>query len=706
MSGDRMDLTELKRLHDKAYTYSQVTRERAADDLVFYWVTQWDDNILAESQLAYRGEFNILRKAGRAIIADLEANQVQVDFEPVEDSDFDSGDFMDQLYRTDDNNNRSENSYNTAKTEAVVCGVGAWVLHTEYETIREDNNNQVIRRRPVWEANNTLFWDPNSKLIDRSDADYCSILTSYSYDAYIDLVKELTGDEDAKPSMGSFKHPEQSYVFPWLGGEMEKIYVAEFYHRKKVKVKALTLQDPVGSEVTMYESDLINVLDDFIDTGYQILSEREVTRYEVTRYVASGERILDKRIIAGENIPVVPVFGEYAMVEGEVHYEGVTRLAKDPQRLRNFQMSYLADIVSRSPRQKPIFFQEQVAGFEDMYSISGIENNYPYLLQNRLAGDGSPLPVGPPGLMPEQKIPDALIASMAMSREGVEDVANPGTPQNVADTDISGKAVLALQSRIDLQSVVYQSNFKHAKKRDGEVYASMAAEVYDVPRPVILTSPDGTRKKISTMDTVIDQETGDIVTINDIYNQEFNVYADMGPSYASKREQTIERLAEQVGVLPPGDPLRQILLMKLLKLMDGVDFADIRDYANMQLVLLGIKQPETPEEQEALVQAQQQGQEPSPEMLLAMGENKKGEAALMKEQINALKLQIDALNKKSDLNIDAFKAQTDRMDTQIDAQKASADIDYTRVDTLSKQIDNSIKVVEQMTDQELLGVLT
>ena len=76
-----MDLTELKRLHDKAYTAGQVTRERAADDLVFYWVTQWDDNILADSQLAYRGEFNILRKAGRQILSDLAMNQVQVDFE-------------------------------------------------------------------------------------------------------------------------------------------------------------------------------------------------------------------------------------------------------------------------------------------------------------------------------------------------------------------------------------------------------------------------------------------------------------------------------------------------------------------------------------------------------------------------------------------------------------------------------------------------
>jgi hypothetical protein len=41
-----MDLTELKRLHGKAYLSNQTSRERAANDMVFYWITQWDDSML------------------------------------------------------------------------------------------------------------------------------------------------------------------------------------------------------------------------------------------------------------------------------------------------------------------------------------------------------------------------------------------------------------------------------------------------------------------------------------------------------------------------------------------------------------------------------------------------------------------------------------------------------------------------------------
>lgn len=713
-----LTLKELKEKHDKAYTSSQVTRERAADDLVFFWITQWDDNILAESQLAYRGEFNILRKAGRGILSDLAANPVQVDFEPKDESREDGAELLDGLYRSDDNSNTSINAYENARTESVVCGVGAWLLYTDYASIKsEDDNNQVIKRKPIYEANNTCFFDPNAKLLDKSEANYVSVLSAYSADGYKQLVKDLTGEELDDIIYDSFKSPEQSYVFPWLGGEMAKIYVTEFYHREKVKVKVLTMLNPVGQEITLKESDLFDVMDDMINTGFSIVSEKTITMWQITKYIASGAEILNGKMgsdgermgepIAGENIPVVPVYGEYAIVEGEIHHEGVTRLAKDPSRLRNFQGSYLADIVSQSPRQKPIFYKEQIAGFEPMYELNGVDNNYPYLLQNRIAGDGSTLPIGPVGLMPEQKIPDALIASLLFSREAVEDVANPGIPQDVADPNISGKAVHALQNRVDMQSMVYQEHMKHAKRRDGEIYASMAAEIYDVPRRVTITLPDGTRKKTQVMDTVIDQESGEIVTLNDIYNQEFDVYSDISPTYSSRKEQTVDRLAQQVSLLPPGDPLRNILLLKLLKLMDGVDFDDVRDYANKQLVVLGIKEPETPEEEQALAEAQQGSDEPSPEMLLAMGENKKGDAAIMAQKISAIKMQAEGSKNKAALNIDAFEAQTDRMKAQIEAQKAEAEIQYKRIDALGKQIENAGKIVElrqpkDMNDNDLL----
>jgi len=702
-----LDLQELKKMHEKAYLAGQVTRERAADDMCFYFITQWNEQLLSDSQLAYRGEFNILKKAGRQILADLSENEVTVDFEPVDETRDDAADLIDGLYRTDDNANTSINSYEVAKQETVVCGVGAWLLYTRYESNRSGNKKQVIDRMPLHEANNCVYWDPGAKLLDKSDADYVSVLVPYSEDGYKKLVKELTG-EDVDNVAESFKQPEHSYSFPWYATG-KTVYVVKFFHRERVTVKILTMMDPFGQTMELAESELAEVMDDLLDEGYTIEGDREVERWQVTEYIASGAEILDTRVIAGEHLPVVPCYGEHAYVEGEEHYEGVTRLAKDPQMLRNFQMSFLADIVSQSPREKPIFLPEMIAGFEDYYSMSGAENNFAYVLQNRKALDGSDLPLGPVGTLPAPQVPPALAVSIDLSRQAVEDVANPGIPQDIADPDLSGKAVLALQRRLDMQSVVYQEHFKHAKRRDGQIYASMATEVYDVPRKVKMTMPDGTTKTSEIMQTVIDKETGDLVTLNDLSNVEFDVYSKIGQSYSSKKEQTIDRLENMIPMVPETSPIREALYLKLLTLMDGVNFDDVRDYANKQMVLKGFKPPETDEEKK-LLEESKQSQQPDAAMVLALAEDKKGQAQLLEQKRKGIEMQLDAANEKLKRFVDAFEAQTGRMEAQANAAKAGAEIESKQADTFAKKIDATAKIVPlrnpyEMSTEELFAEL-
>ena len=698
-----LTLKEIKQKHDRAFNSGQITRERAADDIVFYWITQWDDNSLAETQLGYRGEFDILRKAGRGIMSDLASNPVQVDFEPVDEDRDDSADILDGLYRSDDNRNSSIEAYGNASQEAIVCGIGAWVLYTEYESMRGGNLNQVIKRRPVWEANNTCYFDPNAKMLDKSDGNYASVLYAYSEDGYKELVEELTGEEDTT-DWENFKSPEISYVFPWVGGEGRKIYVTEFYHREKVTDKILTMTNPMGQSVQLLESSLVDVMEEMLGTGFEISNEKDIERWEVTKYIASGKEILNGEedeetgermgeVIAGENIPVVPTYGEHAYVEGEEHYEGVTRVAKDPQRLRNFCMSYLSDILSRSPREKPIFFQEQIAGYENMYEQTGSENNFPYVLQNRKA-EGEDLPIGPVGSLPAPTIPPALGPLIDLTRQAVEDVANPGTPQDIADPAISGKAVLALQARLDMQSMIYQENLKHAKRRDGEIYASMAAEIYDVPRKVKVTMPDGTRKDAQIMETGVDNETGEIVTLNDINNVAFEVFSKIGASYSSQKEQTLERIEKLLQGINPQDPKYNLLLLQYLSLMDGIDFDTVRDYVKEEQLMLGFRKPETPEEEQMIAEAAQKGQEPSAEMVLAQGEAMKGQASLMEAETKRFIAQNEAQNKQGKLQVDVFSKQTDRMGVQVDAQEAGAKINMTNIESFGKQLDNQGKIIE------------
>jgi len=115
---------ELLKLHDKAYLANQTTRQRAASDMVFYHITHWEDGLLAQSNLEYQGQFDVLRKAGRQIMGDLKSNPVQVDFQPKVETRDDGAELIDGLYRSDDRINTIQPSRPMATLQTkLLCVV-------------------------------------------------------------------------------------------------------------------------------------------------------------------------------------------------------------------------------------------------------------------------------------------------------------------------------------------------------------------------------------------------------------------------------------------------------------------------------------------------------------------------------------------------------------------------------------------------------
>ncbi len=699
-----LTLSELKKMHDLAYRGNQRTREKGSDDLVFYWITQWDDQLLEGSDLQYRGEFNIIRRGGRDIMSSLRKMQVQPDFHPDDEAREDDAEILDGMYRADDHALSSQSAYWLTQQDVAVCGFGAWEMFTKYKTNRVGDERQVIRREWIPEANNTAFKDPDSVALDGSDAKYWSLLRSYTPEGYEELCKELTGEDCYGTSYASFAHPEESYTFPWTV-EKRKIYVSTFYHTYKDTEKQVQMVDPFGETLILREKDVSDSMDELEAAGFQVEDERKVERWVVRKYIASGEAILngeyneetgerEGELIAGPNIPVIPMYGEFAIIEGEQHYEGLTRLTKDAQRLRNFNLSYVADIVGRSPRNKPVWLAEQLQGLEFMHEAGGSENNYPYLLQNRVDANGNELPLGPVGNSGDQNIPSALAASIELTRQAVEDVSSPGTPVDVSDVDLSGKAVALLEAKINKQFYVYQDHYKFSKRRDAEIYAGMASEIYDMPRKVNIRSPDGNTQQVEMMQAIIDPETGEPKYINDLTNIAWDVYATIGQTYEDQKEQSKENILKMLEMTPEGDPMRRALQLTLVKLTDGVEMDPVRKLARRELVTMGIEEAETDEEK-AMLAAQQQAQNqpppPDPAMLMAEAEQMKGQAAIMREQRQAQKDQADVTLKQNANDIDAYEAETNRFEAETRAATEQVRTQIKAVEQYGKRVDTTAR---------------
>lgn len=670
----KLEFGEIQKMHEIAKSYNADRRQEAQDELFFYWISHYNDEWRQALPLRFQGQFDQLRKAGRKIIGDLTSNPIQAEFHPIDDTPGDLGEFINKLYRTDSRRNDSREAFHNAINECVPCGVGGWRITTDYETDRIGDTKQVIKRVPIYEYNATVFFDPSAKRLDKSDAKYVQVITAYSDEAYKELKDDLSTSDDATESCRSEGFsPISSNAGLWQG-DSNQWFVIEHYQRFKKKVTIRYFKDLFGEPTAFYEDQIKDSIEELKAAGYVEVDKRVIKRWAIRKYICSGEGILDSQEIAGTELPIVPVYGERAYVDGVEHYEGITRLAQDPQRLRNFQLSYLADIVSTSPRPKPIFMQEQIAGFEQMYEENGADNNYAYYLQNRVDMGGTPLPLGPVGVMPEQPIPSALIASIQLMTEATGDVAQSGAPNSMADVSLSGNAVSQIRAMLDEQSITYREHLKYAIRRDAEIYCGMIPDVIDTPRKVTLTSDDGSREDAYVMQSTIDLETGEHKVMNDLRTAKFEVFAEIGTAYESQKQQERQELTQLLQSTPPDHPVYSGLLFKYIALSDGPDSKDLKEYAKKQLILSGFKEPETDEEKAILEQASQQSSQPDANMVLAMAEQMKAEVA----------------NKKAD--IEMFNAETKRFEAQVSAEKAGVDIELKEVERTGKQIDNMQKL--------------
>lgn len=646
--ADENRLDSILTKFDADWSASDEARTEATNDLLFSRVSQWDDWLSDYTTLQYRGQFDVVRPVVRKLVAEMRRNPIDVLYRPKDGAKPDAADVLMGMYRTDMRHNSAKIAVNVGVREQIEAGVGAWRLVTQYEDNNPTSNNQVIRRVPIHEACSHVIWDCNSKQMDKSDAKHCTIITPLSKNGWKDFAEEYGLDADDIPS---FQSPDSSLIFPWMSAGV--IYVGEHYEVEEKKETVFIYLDPMtGEPVSYFKKDIADVIDDLADKGYVKVSERKVKRRRVYKSIITLTEILkDREQIAGEHIPIVPVFGEWAFAGDKEVYEGVVRLTKDGQRLRNMIMSFNADIVARNPRKKPVFFPEQIAGYEHMYSDS---DDYPYYLQNQKDENGTDFPVGPIAYMENPEVPQANAYMLEAATAAVKEVATLGVDAEAANGQVAFDTVNQLNMRADLETYVFQDNLATAMRRDGEIYASMVNDVYDVPRQVTITLEDGTEKDVQLYSEMVDLATGQHVVTNDIRGR-YECYTDTGPSFQSMKEQNRAEIQELLAKVPPGTPEWQMLLLQYFTLLDGKGVELMREYANKQLVVMGLKKPETPEEIQMVQETQSQPQQPSPEAIQAQGMLLTGQADLLNAQSKQAQIQVEAAKVEAQNQLNAAK---------------------------------------------------
>jgi hypothetical protein len=605
-------------------------RLQCLEDRRFYSISgaQWEGNLYEQYLNKPKFEVNKVHLAVMRIINEYRNNRITVDFVSKDGTDDDKmADVCDGLFRSDEQDSGANEAYDNAFEEAVGGGFGAFRLRAVYEDeYDEENEKQRIRIEPIYDADTTVFFDLDAKRQDKSDARMCYVLTAMTPDAY----REVWEDDPTTWPKGI-----EQVAFDWATPDV--VYVAEVYRVEEASELIRIFQTLDGQEEKYFERDFEQdpELETMLEAvGTKEIRQRRVKRRKVRKYIMSGSKVLeDSGYIAGDQIPIIPVYGKRWFVDNVERCMGHVRLAKDAQRLKNMQLSKLGEISALSTVEKPIFTPEQVAGHEMMWSEDNLRN-YPYLLLNTVTdANGGEVLSGPVGYTKPPQIPPALAGLLQITEQDMSDLLGKPDAAEEVVSNISGKAVELIQQRLDMQTFIYMSNMSKAVKRCGEVWLSMARDIVVEPgRKMKSVGLGGELSSIEIGKPMLNPKTGEVEYENDLSNAKFDVAVDVGPASATKRSATVRALLGMIQIAP--DPeTQQVLTSMAMMNMDGEGIGEVRAYFRDKLIKMGVIQP-TEQEGEKLLAEMQAAQQPDPQALYLQAAAMEAQAKAGQAQAN------------------------------------------------------------------------
>lgn len=618
-------------------------RQAALEDRRFYSIAgaQWEGSYGEQFANRPKLEVNKIHLSVIRIFNEYRNNRISATFIPKDGKDGDElADLCAGLYRADQQDSRAEEAYDNAFEEGVGGGMGGWRLTHEYEDEYDaEDERQRVRFEPIYDADSTIFFDTGAKRQDKSDARFCFVLTGMSRDAYIQ-----EWDED--PS--SWDRQITDDEFDWETSDL--VYVAEYYVVEEKKQTLYTYRNISGNAEKYWEKELKadpELESRLNEVGTVRVSSRQVKQKKVRKYILSGAGVLeDCGHIAGTEIPIVPVYGKRWFVDGKERFMGHVRLAKDAQRLKNMQLSVLAETSAVGGISTPIFTPEQIQGHEHAWANSAVDRPAFLTLNAIEDADGNEVPTGPIGSKEPPAVPQAMAALLEISESDISDILGNQTNGDTMEGNLSGKAVELVQNRLDMQAYIYMSNLSKSERRCAYIWLGMIRDLYSGESRTMKVVDDQGAVDFVEVGRKVLNSSGEAVIEADLSQAKFDVSVEIGPTSSSRRSATLRALTQMLPLVADPNDQKVISSMAMMN-MEGEGIVPVRDYFRKQMVQMGVIEPTDQEAEEMAAAAEQQSQ-PTPEQQYLEAETRKAQADAAHVMAEIEETQASAANKRAD----------------------------------------------------------
>lgn len=514
-------------------------RELALDDLRFVSGEQWPDGIRRQRDQDGRPCLTINRLPAfiKQVVNDQRQNRPSIKISPVDDQgDPDTAEIIAGLCRHIEANSAADVAYDTAFESAVRCGVGYFRILTEYTSPESFEQEIVIRRiRNAF----AVYMDPTAQQPDYSDAKWAFVVEDLTREVY----KAAYPDSELA-SLAAFEgvgNRAPGWITP------AGVRVAEYFWLEERPVRLALLET---GEVMPAAS---------VPPGALVVRERDAMQPQVRWAKINGIEVLERRDWPGRYIPIVPVLGDEAEVDGKIVLSSLIRPAKDSQRMYNYWASAETEAIALAPKAPFIVAEGQIEGYESDWQAANVKN-LPYLTYKPQSVGGAVL--GAPQRQTAEPAIQAISHARLMSADDIKATtglydASLGARSN----EQSGRAIMARQREGDNATFHFQDNLARSIRHCGRIILSLIPTIYDTARIVRIVGLDGEAESVQINAPT---KRGGVERVFDVTTGLYDVVVATGPSYTTKREQSVAAMLELAKAYPPLMELAGDLVVKAM----------------------------------------------------------------------------------------------------------------------------------------------
>lgn len=631
------------------------------------------------------------------IVNDSRANKPRIQVLPVDSKgDKWTAQVIGGLIRHIEYTSRADQAYDTSIDHSARVGLG-W-LRVVPEVVRPETNEQEIIIKRIHDPFSVLL-EAGSVDPDGADAT-CGFVTTA-------MTKKRFEREYPKAKTGGEGWPTERAE---LWGTQETVTVCEYFYITEKSAEYLTIQLPDGSRRNIKAGEFAAVE---AELGFRpmVLQAYEAMERKQTWCKMTGAEVLEETEFPCRYIPLVPVYGDELWVEGKRYLSGVVRKMRAAQQAYNMERSAAIEYVALQPKSPFIAPFEAIEAHEEHWQRLNT-GNPAYLPYNHIDESGNPIP--PPSRQGPPPMPAAFtalgqIASQDMEASVGMHKANLGQQGN----ESSGRAIMARQREGDAATYHYQDNLVRSISHLGRIIVDMLPRIYDANRTALILGEDGRQEFVE-----IKPGSGGAVregkkTLSvDLSAGQYDVRVTAGASHATQRQEAVFGL-QQILASPAGAAVAPALIPAMMEL---------QDWPNAEKYARAVKAMTPPEIQSAMEDEEDAPQIPPQvqaqmkqmadhiqqlEQMLDAAEQEMGkvEAERQNSQTAAQKVAIDAELGAGKLEIDAHRAETERMRVEQDRQAQQLQMLKQAQDAERGESDKARKEQEDASEAEALQAL-